>query len=727
MESSRFRAVEEAHSKKPVKIAPPERATSEYYGCNVFNRATMRKYLSSETRRVIYESIENGVTLDNSVAEHVAAGMKRWAMDMGATHYTHWFQPLTGGTAEKHDSFAEPHGQGGSLEKFSGKLLCQQEPDASSFPNGGLRNTFEARGYTAWDPSSPAFILDDCLCIPTVFISFTGEALDYKTPLLKSISAVTKATEDLLQYFGITDDPVHSYLGWEQEFFLVDSSLYSQRSDLMLTDRTLQGHSSSKTQQLENHYFGSIPPRVVEFMKHVEYESYKLGIPIKTRHNEVAPNQFEIAPVFEEANLAVDHNLLLMSLMHKIADIHGFKVLFHEKPYSCVNGSGKHCNWSLGTDSGIQLLSPGKTKVENLRFLMFMVNVIKAVHDNNALIKASIMTASNEHRLGANEAPPTIVSIFLGQQVSDAFDSFVEKEDMVSIKGKEEYSLGIPFIPELFVDNTDRNRTSPFAFTGNRFEFRAVGSSANCSSPVTIVNTVVADQMIKFKKGVDARIEKGDSVFDAIIMEIVDTYETCKSICFEGNGYSEEWREEAKERGLDCECSAPLTYDAWTTEKTISMFRETGVLTEVEIKARNEVRWETYGKEIEIEARTISDMTMNHIIPVAVGYQSKLLDNVFKIKELYSKEKYMQLAEYELDQIENISMHIREAMGLSRKLDEYCDKYHSMESMRSQAIAFHDVVVPCMAELRRHLDELEMIVDDRMWPMPKYRELLFIS
>ncbi|MGN1044711.1 MAG: glutamine synthetase III [Candidatus Methanomethylophilaceae archaeon] len=726
MSNSRFDAVEQACKKVPVKVEAPAKMTSEYYGCNVFNRTAMRKYLSSETRRMVYESIEQGITLDKSVAEHVAAGMKQWAIDMGATHYTHWFQPLTGGTAEKHDSFAEPYGRGGSLESFSGKLLCQQEPDASSFPSGGLRNTFEARGYTAWDPSSPAFIMDDCLCIPTVFISYTGEALDYKTPLLKSVTAVTEAAKDVLGYFGLGDEVVQSYLGWEQEYFLVDSELYAQRPDLVMTERTLQGHNSSKNQQLDDHYFGSIPSRVLAFMKDLEYEAYRLGIPVKTRHNEVAPNQFEIAPVYEEVNLAVDHNILLMSVMRQVAERHGFKVLLHEKPFSGVNGSGKHCNWSLGTTSGIGLLSPGKTNEENLRFLTFMANILKAVYDNNALLKASIMTATNAHRLGANEAPPAIISSFLGKTVSEAFEELLGSSDMVQIKGKKVYSLGIPQIPELLVDNTDRNRTSPFAFTGNRFEFRAVGSSANCSAPMTTLNAIVACQLRKFKAAVDKRVADGAPVLKAVLDETRETYRACQKVCFDGNGYSDEWKAEAAARGLDCEASVPLTYDAFTTPGAISVFTDTNVFTEVELEARNEVRWEIYGKKVEIEARTLSDMAINHLLPVAIGYKSKLLGNACKAKEIYGDD-YGTYAEYELCQIKEISEHAAKALNICRKLDDICDEIPAQGSGRDQAIRFHDEVVPLMEEARAHLDALEMIVDDQQWPMPKYRELLFIS
>ena len=725
MTNGRLDAVEIACRKEPLVVEPPSKATSDYFGCKVFNRSAMRKYLSSDTRRMVYESIEQGVTLDKSVAEYVAAGMKQWAMEMGATHYTHWFQPLTGGTAEKHDSFAEPYGHDGSLESFSGKLLCQQEPDASSFPNGGLRNTFEARGYTAWDPSSPAFILDDCLCIPTVFISYNGEALDYKTPLLKSISAVSKATKDVLSYFGLGDEMVQSYLGWEQEYFLVDRDLFSMRQDLMMTGRTLQGHNSSKNQQLDDHYFGAIPSRVFEFMKELEFEAYKLGIPVKTRHNEVAPNQFEIAPVYEEANLAVDHNLLLMSLMKDVAEKHGFEVLLHEKPYDGVNGSGKHCNWSLGTLSGIGLLSPGKTTEENLRFLVFMSNILKAVYDNNALLKASIMTASNAHRLGGNEAPPAIISSFLGKTVSEAFTELLNSKDMVKIKGKKIYSLGIPQIPELLVDNTDRNRTSPFAFTGNRFEFRAVGSSANCSAPITVLNTIVASQLIKFKKNVDKRIEKGEDTMTAILNETRETYKACQKICFDGNGYSEEWKKEAEKRKLDCESSAPITFDAFTSKRSIDVFKESNVLTEVELKARNEVFWETYSKKIEIEARTLRDMALNHLLPVAVSYKSNLLDIIWKAKEVYGDD-YKKYIEYESSQVAEISKKVCNVYECCGRIDTECDRLMKIGS-REQAVEFHDKVIPIMEKIRAELDTLEMIIDDQMWPMPKYRELLFIS
>ncbi len=725
MTYTRFDAVGEAFMRRPVDAVPPASATSEYFSCNVFNRKNMRKYLSAETRQKVYESIEQGVTLQRDVAEDVAEGMKRWAMDLGVTHYSHWFQPLTGGTAEKHDSFNEPLEKGDSIERFSGKLLCQQEPDASSFPSGGLRNTFEARGYTAWDTSSPAFVLGDTLCIPTVFISYTGEALDYKAPLLKSETAVTKAAADILDYFDIHDDFIYAYLGWEQEYFLVDASLYALRPDMIMAERTLIGHNSAKNQQLDDHYFGCIPARALEFMKDLEFEAYKLGIPIKTRHNEVAPNQFEIAPVFEQANLAIDHNLELMILMRTTAEKHGFKVLLHEKPYDGVNGSGKHCNWSLGTSSGLALLSPGKTDMENLRFLVFMSNVLKAVYDNNALLKASVMSASNSHRLGANEAPPAIISCFLGSQVSCAFNNLLNTTEMVKIGGKSRYSLGIPQIPELLLDNTDRNRTSPFAFTGNRFEFRAVGSSANCSSAVTVINTIVAHQLRLFKQAVDARIAKGEDVMDALLAETRETYKASCKVCFDGNGYSEEWKAEAKERGLDCETSAPLCYDAYLTDEAAEVYA--GVMTPVELKARTEILWETYCKKIDIEARVLADLTANHIMPVATRYQNLLLDNVSKMKDIFDdKKEFEEVAESEIAIIKDIAFRCAKARSLSERMESECDRLFTLECEREKAIGYHDIVVPLLGDIRENIDALEMIVDDEMWPLPKYREMLFI-
>ncbi len=726
MQNYRFTVVDSANAKKPLAVKAPENETSAYYGRNVFNRAAMRKYLSEGTRRSIYETIERGATLDRDVANHVAEGMKRWAMDLGATHYTHWFQPLTGGTAEKHDSFTDPRRHGEAMENFSGKLLFQQEPDASSFPSGGLRNTFEARGYTAWDPSSPAFVIGDTLCIPTVFVSYTGEALDYKTPLLKSDSAVTKAARDILAYFGEGDEVVHSYLGWEQEYFLVDKDLYMQRPDLVLTDRTLIGHDSARNQQLDDHYFADIPQRVLCFMRDLEIEAYKLGIPVKTRHNEVAPNQFEIAPVFESANLAIDHNLLLMSVMKAVAERHGFEVLLHEKPFAGINGSGKHCNWSLGTESGIGLMSPGKTDKENLRFLCFMANTLKAVYDNNALLKATVLNATNAHRLGANEAPPAIISSFLGKTVSDAFAQLLNSKDMVKISGKKGYNLGIPQIPELLVDNTDRNRTSPFAFTGNRFEFRAVGSSANCSGAITVLNTVLAYQLAQFKKAVDARIAGGVSAMQAILDEVRETYKACQNICFDGNGYSDEWKKEAAKRGLDCETSAPVIYDQYTTPQTVSIFRETGVMTDVELASRKEVYWGIYCKKLAIEAKVLSDLTTNHVIPVAIRYQNILLDNVRSLKEIYGPQSYKRMATSQLGLIERISDDISSAESAVDELDALECELSGMDDGRDAAVAYHDRIAPLMDKVRKHVDSLEMMVDDEMWPLPKYREMLFI-
>ena len=726
MVNFRFDAVQRATAKEPIEAIAPSRETSDYYGCNVFNRAAMRKYLDADTRRTIYETIERGATLDTTVSEYVAAGMKRWAIDHGVTHYTHWFQPLTGGTAEKHDSFADPRARDESIEKFSGKLLCQQEPDASSFPSGGLRNTFEARGYTAWDPSSPAFIIGDTLCIPTVFVSYAGEALDYKTPLLKSDAAVTRAASELLTLMGMPGEVTHSYLGWEQEYFLVDKDLYSQRPDLVLTDRTLIGHVSSKNQQLEDHYFGSIPARVMEFMRDLEFECYKLGIPVKTRHNEVAPGQYEIAPVYETSNLAIDHNLLLMSVMKAVADKHSFAVLLHEKPYAGVNGSGKHCNWSIGTESGIGLFSPGKTDSENLRFLCFMANTLKAVYDNNALLKASVMTASNSHRLGANEAPPAIISSFLGTQVHAAFEELLKSKDMVKIAGKKGYSLGIPQIPELIVDNTDRNRTSPFAFTGNRFEFRAVGSSANCSGPITILNTLLAYQLEQFIAIVKKRVKAGEDPLRAILDETRETYRSCQAICFDGNGYSEEWKIEAKKRGLDCESSVPVCMDAYTTKQTVKIFETEKVLTKVELESRKEVFLEIYCKRISIEAKTLGDLVTNHVIPVAIRYQNILLENVKNLKEIYGEKEFKKYAASQLDLIKCISEDISAAESEIDRLDVLVEKIEANGEGRAAAVQYHDKVVPMLENIRTHVDSLELMVDDQMWPLPKYRELLFI-
>ena len=659
MSKLRFRVVEKAFQTKPLEVTAPSERPSEYFAKYVFNREKMFKYLPTPVYSKLVDAMDNGVALDRDIADKVAEGMKRWAMELGATHYTHWFQPLTEGTAEKHDAFVEHDGKGGMMEEFSGKLLVQQEPDASSFPNGGIRNTFEARGYSAWDPSSPVFVVDDTLCIPTVFIAYTGESLDYKTPLLKALRAVNKAAVDVCHYFNPDVKKVVAYLGWEQEYFLVDEGLYAARPDLLLTGRTLMGHEASKNQQLEDHYFGAIPTRVAAFMKDLEIQALELGIPVKTRHNEVAPNQFELAPIFEECNLAVDHNMLIMSLMRKVARTHGFRVLLHEKPFKGVNGSGKHNNWSLGTDTGILLMAPGKTAEENLRFITFVVNTLMAVYRHNGLLKASIMSATNAHRLGANEAPPAIISSFLGRQLSKVLDHMEDSstDELISLGGKHGMKLDIPQIPELLIDNTDRNRTSPFAFTGNRFEFRAVGSEANCASAMIALNTAVAEQLIEFKKDVDELMEKGEPKVSAIIQVIRKYIKLCKPIRFDGNGYSDEWKEEAARRGLDCETSCPLIFDRYLTPESIKMFESTGVMTQKELEARNEVKWETYTKKIQIEARVLGDLVMNHIVPIATEYQTKLLDNVYKMKGLFPAEEAEHLSSENLAIIRKISEH----------------------------------------------------------------------
>ncbi|SHF38471.1 L-glutamine synthetase [Bacteroides luti] len=728
MSDLRFRVVETAFKKKAIEVPAPKERPSEYFGKYVFNKAKMFKYLPTKVYQSLMDAMDNGTPLNRDIADAVAAGMQKWALEMGATHYTHWFHPLTEGTAEKHDAFVEHDGKGGMIEEFSGKLLIQQEPDASSFPSGGIRNTFEARGYSAWDPSSPAFIVGDTLCIPTIFIAYTGESLDYKAPLLKALQAVNKAAVDVVRYFNPEVKKVICNLGWEQEYFLVDEGLYAARPDLLLTGRTLMGHESSKNQQLEDHYFGAIPTRVAAFMTDLEIESLKLGIPVKTRHNEVAPNQFELAPIFEECNLANDHNLLVMALMRKLARRHGFRVLLHEKPFKGINGSGKHNNWSLGTDTGILLLGPGKTSEENLRFVTFVANVLMAVYRHNGLLKASISSATNAHRLGANEAPPAIISSFLGKQLSQVLKHLAEstKDDLVSLSGKQGMKLDIPQIPELLIDNTDRNRTSPFAFTGNRFEFRAVGSEANCASAMIALNAAVAEQLVIFKKEVDALIEKGEPKISAIL-EVVRKYIIeSKAIHFDGNGYSDEWKEEALKRGLDCETSVPVIFDNYLNESSIKMFETTGVMTKVELEARNEVKWETYTKKIQIEARVLGDLAMNHIIPMATKYQSQLIDNVYKMKDLFPGEKANTLSTKNLEIIEDIA---KRTIFIKEKVDEMIETRkvaNIIEEEREKAIAYHDKIVPMLEEIRYHIDKLELIVDDQLWTLPKYRELLFI-
>ena len=728
MSKLRFKVVEEAFHKRPVEVKSPTERPSEYFAKYVFNREKMFKYLSSKVYTKLVDVIDNGASLDRGIADEVAKGMKKWAIELGVTHYTHWFQPLTEGTAEKHDAFVEHDGKGGMLEDFSGKLLIQQESDGSSFPNGGIRNTFEARGYSAWDPSSPVFIVDDTLCIPTIFIAYTGESLDYKAPLLKSIQAVTNEALDVVRYFDSSVKKVIAYLGWEQEYFLVDEGLYAARPDLLLTGRTLMGHEASKNQQLEDHYFGAIPARVAAFMKDLEIQSLELGIPVKTRHNEVAPNQFELAPIFEECNLAVDHNMLVMSLMRKIARNHGFRILLHEKPFKGINGSGKHNNWSLGTSDGTLLMAPGKTAEENLRFITFVVNTLMAVYHHNGLLKASIMSATNAHRLGAHEAPPAIISSFLGTHLSMILDHLEESsnEDLISIGGKLGMKLDIPQIPELLIDNTDRNRTSPFAFTGNRFEFRAPGAESNCASAMIALNTAVADQLNTFKQTVDALIANGEQKVSAILKVLREYIKECKPIRFDGNGYSDEWKQEAQRRGLDCETSCPVIFDSYLLPETVRIFETTGVMSRKELEARNEVKWEMYTKKIQIEARVLGDLVMNHVVPVAIEYQTKLIDNAYKMKSLFAESEANRLSAENIAIIKEIAEH---TAFIKEKVDEMVESRkvaNRIASIREKSVVYHDIIAPMLEEIRDHIDKLELIVDDQMWTLPKYRELLFI-
>ena len=728
MSDLRFKSVEEASARKAVKVELPKERVEAYYGKQVFNRQRMFVYLPKETYDALVQAIDNRQPLSRELADSVADGMKRWALDNGARHYTHWFHPLTGSTAEKHDAFVEHDGKGGVVEKFTGKLLVQQEPDASSFPNGGIRNTFEARGYSAWDISSPAFIVDNTLCIPTVFVSYTGESLDYKTPLLRSLNSIDKAATRVARFFNPDVKHVICNLGWEQEYFLVDEALYAARPDLVMTGRTLMGHESAKNQQLEDHYFGSIPSRVEAFMLDLELEAHRLGIPAKTRHNEVAPNQFELAPIFEEANLANDHNLLLMSVMEEVARRHNFRVLLHEKPFAGINGSGKHNNWSLGTDNGILLFAPGKNEHDNFRFVTFVANVMAAVHKHNGLLKASIINATNAHRLGANEAPPAIISMFLGSAVSSILEK-VEKADSISkitIDGKEKITLDIAQIPELMLDNTDRNRTSPFAFTGNRFEYRAVGSSANNASALIALNAAVAAQLDDFATTVEARVANGEDREHAILDEVKKLIRESRPIHFDGNGYSDEWKVEAEKRGLDVETSAPLMYDRYMLPSSVEMFEKTGVLSKKEIEARNEVKWEMYTKKIQIESRVLGDLAINHIIPAAVRYQSLLLDNVYKIQQLFKGSKADSISAQDLSNIEAISDHISAIKSGVENMINARKHANHLDSERAKAIAYHDEVAPYMEDIRCHIDKLELMVDNEIWPLPKYRELLFI-
>ena len=741
METLRFQVVGEAFKKKPLDVKTPSERPAKYFGKKVFNREKMYKYLPKDVYEKMIDVMDNGARLDRDVADAVAAGMKQWATENGVTHYTHWFQPLTEGTAEKHDSFLEHDGKGGMVEEFSGKLLVQQEPDASSFPSGGIRSTFEARGYSAWDPTSPVFIIDDTLCIPTVFISYTGEALDYKAPLLRALHAVNVAATEVCQYFDPTVKKVTSNLGWEQEYFLVDEGLYSARPDLLLTGRTLMGHDSAKNQQMDDHYFGAIPERVAAFMRELEIEALELGVPCKTRHNEVAPNQFELAPIFEETNLAVDHNMLLMSVMKRVARKHGFRVLLHEKPFAGINGSGKHNNWSLSTDNGVLLHAPGKNAVQNLRFATFIVETLMGVYRHNGLLKASIMSATNAHRLGANEAPPAIISSFLGKQVSELLDHIEKADvsDILAIAGKQGMKMDIPEIPELLIDNTDRNRTSPFAFTGNRFEFRAVGSEANCASAMITLNSAVAEALVDFKKRVDAKVDKLTSkqiedlkqsghnpVMHAIIDVLREDIKTCKPIRFNGNGYSDEWVEEAAKRGLDVEKSCPIIFERYLDEESVQMFESLGVMTRKELEARNEVKWETYTKKIQIEARVLGDISMNHIIPVATHYQTQLLQNICNMSVVFPIETADKLSERNKKIIEEIA---ERTSTIEKGVDELVNarkQANKIEDEHKKAIAYHDTVEPKLDEIRYQIDKLELIVDDSLWPLPKYRELLFI-
>ncbi len=727
MGNVRFEAVKTAKEHETEPVIVPEDRAKDYFARDVFTRERMKEYIAEEVLEQLFDDVNNGRTIHRDIAGSVAIGIRKWATEHGATHYTHWFQPLTGGTAEKHDAFFTLR-DGALIEEFSGDSLYQQEPDASSFPSGGIRNTFEARGYSAWDPSSPVFLIGDTLCIPTVFVAYTGEALDYKTPLIRSTAALCHAAREVCGYFDKQVKHVHANLGWEQEYFLVDDALYHARPDLMLTGRTLMGHESAKSQQLEDHYFGAIPERVLAFMRDLEYEALCAGIPVRTRHNEVAPMQFEMAPIFENVNLANDHNLLVMSIMDRVAQRHHFRVLLHEKPYAKVNGSGKHCNWSIATNTGVNLLAPGKNPYQNLQFVTFLVNVLMAVHRHNGLLKASIVSATNEHRLGANEAPPAIISVFLGKQISGVLDKLehASAEEAIIINAKKEMKLGVGNIPEILLDNTDRNRTSPFAFTGNRFEFRAVGSSANCGAAMLALNAAVAEQLMMFKSEVDARIEKGEAK-ERVLFDVIKSYiVACKSICFDGNGYSDEWKKEAAKRGLDCETSVPLVIDRYLAPATIEMFRKTGVLSESELHSRCEVKWDTYVKKLQIESRVLGDLVVNHVLPAAKRYQTMLLQNVMTVKQVFSAEETASLNEQDYNIIRQIEKHSGAILVGVNNMTEARHKANRQADERAKAIAYHDTVLPLMAEIREHADALEMIVDDELWTLPKYRELMFI-
>lgn len=722
----RFKALEETFHRKPVTVVEPNMRRSELYGENVFNTATAKHYMPKEAYQAVLAAINLGERIDRKIADQVASGMKAWAISKGATHYTHWFQPLTGVSAEKHDAFFEPTGDGSAIDKFDGGQLVQQEPDASSFPSGGIRNTFEARGYTAWDPTSPAFVIGTTLCIPTIFVSYTGEALDNKTPLLRALQAVDHAATEVARYFDKNVNKVICTLGWEQEYFLVDAALAASRPDLTMSGRLLLGHQAAKGQQLEDHYFGSIPERALAFMRDLEIECIKLGIPVKTRHNEVAPNQFEVAPLFEEANLAVDHNTLLMDLMAKVASRHDFKVLLHEKPIAGINGSGKHNNWSLATDTGVNLLSPGKTPKSNLMFLTFFINTIKAVHDYADLLRASIASAGNDHRLGANEAPPAIVSVFVGQQLASVLEELEQVTDgNLSPEEKTELKLNVVGkIPEILLDNTDRNRTSPFAFTGNKFEFRAVGASANCAKPMMVLNTIVAETLGKFKRDVDALIEKGLKKDDAIFNVLREYIKASKNIRFEGDGYSDAWVEEAARRGLSNFKTTPEALKIQIAESTIELFEKHRVMNKVEVEARYEIELEEYTKRIQIEGRILGDIAKNHIIPTAIAYQNTLIQNVSGLKEIFG-QFYGQYAGQQIELIKEISAHLEKIQAYVEQMVEARKKANKLEHADVKAVAYCENVKPFFEKIKYHCDKLELMVDDEKWPLTKTRELLF--
>lgn len=723
----RFQALQEVLSRQPKEVKFPSNEVSDFFCMKVFDKPKMEKFLNREAYKSVIFAIDEGKAIDRKMAGQVATGMKAWAVGMGATHYTHWFHPLTDGTAEKHDGFIEFGVSGNMIENFSGELLAQQEPDASSFPSGGLRNTFEARGYTAWDVSSPAFIVDTTLCIPTVFVSYTGEALDYKAPLLKAMNSIDKAAVDVCQYFDKNVKKVFVTLGWEQEYFLIDDALYNSRPDLILTGRTLMGHQSSKDQQLDDHYFGSIPERVASFMKDFEIEAYKLGIPVKTRHNEVAPNQFECAPIFEEANLSNDHNQLVMDIMKRVAQRHNFKVLFHEKPFAGINGSGKHNNWSLATNTGVNLLSPGKNPKGNLQFLTFLVNVVKAVYDNQDLIRASILNAGNSHRLGANEAPPSIISVFLGTQLTTILDEIVEKvtNRKMTPDEKTELKLGIGKIPEILIDNTDRNRTSPFAFTGNRFEFRAVGSSANCSSAMIALNSTLANQLKEFKNDVDTLIDKGTGKDEAIFQVLKKYILISEKIRFEGDGYSEEWKKEAEKRGLTNIISVPVSISKYLTKQSKKVLISNGIFTEKELESRVEVEYEKFTKKIQIEARVLGDLAINHIVPTAITYQNTLIRNVQGLKDIFTISEFKELASVQIEHIKEISIHVSAIKQQVKDMIDARKKANLIDGQKEKAFEYEKNVRFFFDKIRYHIDKLELTVDNEIWPLPKYRELLF--